>query len=271
MTLRDALRDLTPPLLQRAVRGVRRGGLRFEGDYASWPQAQRASGGYDREGILQRVLEAELKVKRGEAADARDGVTFGAVQFSLPVMAALARAANTRGDGLRVLDFGGAFGGLYRHFRAFGLRTRVTWTVIEQPAYVAPGAQHFQNEELRFGASLDETLAGAPVDVVLFSSVLQYLEDPYALLRRVAAWGPGEVVIDRTPCSALERDILVVQKVPREIYRASYPCWIFSRWRLLEAFGPRYRQLASFAEASGPWRAGGAAFELAGFLLDRQA
>jgi putative methyltransferase (TIGR04325 family) len=271
MTLRAALRDLTPPLLQRAVRRARRSGLRFEGNYASWPEAQRASQGYDGEQIAHRVLEAELKVKRGEAADARDGVTFDAVQFSLPVMAALARAANERGDDLRVLDIGGAFGNLYRHFRAFGLRTGVSWTVIEQPAYMKPGVEHFQDGRLRFGTSLEEELAVAPADVVLLSSVLQYLEEPHTLVRRVAAWGPGQVVVDRTPCSALERDVLTVQKVPEEIYRASYPCWILSRRRLLDAFGPRYRLLASFADASGTWHAGGTEFELAGFLLDRIA
>jgi putative methyltransferase (TIGR04325 family) len=271
MTLRDTLRDLTPPLLQRAVRSARRGGLRFEGEYASWPQARRASGGYDSEGILQRVLEAELKVKRGEAADARDGVTFGAVQFSLPVMAALTRAASARGDGLRVLDIGGAFGGLYRQFRAFGLRTRVEWTVVEQTAYVELGAQHFQTAELRFSASLEDALADTPADVLLLSSVLQYLPEPLALVRRLAHWGPAQVVLDRTPCSALSRDILTVQHVPAAIYRASYPCWIFSRERLLEVFHPRYAALASFTDGSGAWRAGAVSFELSGFLFDRKA
>lgn len=269
MTLRAALRDLTPPLLQRAVRRARRSGLRFEGNYASWQDAQRASGGYDGEQIVQRVLEAELKVKRGEAADARDGVNFDAPQFSLPVMAALARAANEHGDGLRVLDVGGAFGNLYRHFRAFGLRSRVSWTVIEQPAYVKAGVEHFQDGHLRFGTSLAAELAAAPADVILLSSVLQYLEDPHALVRHAVARGPGQVVVDRTPCSALARDVLTVQKVPAEICRASYPCWILSRQRLLDAIGPRYRLLASFADASGTWRAGGNEFELAGFLLDR--
>jgi len=270
MTLRETLCDLAPPLLQRAARRLR-GGLRFEGDYSDWAAAQRASGGYDAGEIVRRVLEAERQVKDGKAADARDGVLFDQVQFSLPVMAALARAALARGDGLRVLDLGGAFGGLYRQFRAFGLRTRVEWTVVEQLAYVELGAKHFQTGELRFSASLEDALAGAPADVLLLSSVLQYFPEPHALIWRFASWGPAQVVIDRTPCSALARDVLAVQQVPAEIYRASYPCWIFSRERLLEAFRPRYAALASFVDGSGAWRAGAASFELAGFLLDRQA
>lgn len=271
MTLRDILRDLTPPLLQRAVRSASGRGLRFAGDYSSWEAAQRASGGYDAEEIVRRVFDAELKVKSGAAADTRDGVLFDQVQFSLPVMAALARAAQARGNGLRVLDIGGAFGGLYRQFRAFGLRSKVAWTVVEQPAYVKLGAEHFQTEELRFSSSLDEAFVGAPADVVLLSSVLQYLPEPHALARRITQWGPGHVVMDRTPCSALARDILAVQHVPTEIYRASYPCWIFSRERLLAAFHPRYRVLATFANGSGAWRASSGSFELAGFILDRKA
>jgi putative methyltransferase (TIGR04325 family) len=271
MALRDALRDLTPPALRRAVRDALGRGLRFEGDYPSWEAAQSASGGYDGDEIVQRVFEAELKVHRGEAADARDGVTFSTVQFCLPVMAALARAASARGDGLRVLDFGGAFGGLYRQYRAFGLRTPVQWTVVEQPTYVERGAAHFQTAELRFSASLDEAVADAPADVVLLSSVLQYLPEPHAFVRRLAEWGPAHVVLDRTPCSALARDVLAVQRVPAEIYRASYPCWIFSRERLLEAFRPGYTALAVFTDGNGSWHASAASFELAGFLFDRRS
>jgi putative methyltransferase (TIGR04325 family) len=219
---------------------------------------------------VQRVLEAELKVQRGEAADARDGVTFDTVQFSLPVMAALARAATLRGGGLRVLDFGGAFGGLYRQYRAFGLRTPVQWTVVEQAAYVDAGAAHFQTAELRFSASLDAALAGTPADVVLLSSVLQYLPEPRAFVQRLADWGPAHMVVDRTPCSALARDVLAVQRVPAEIYRASYPCWIFSRDRLRDAFRPRYDALATFTDGTGSWHASAASFELAGFLFERR-
>jgi len=270
MTLRDTLREIAPPILLRTVRSALRRGLRFEGDYPTWQAAQRASRGYDSEEIVRRVYEGELKVKNGTAADARDGVPFSEMQFSLPVMAALARVANARGDGMRVLDIGGAFGGLYRQFRAFGLRNKVSWTVVEQLAFVKLGVAHFQNAELRFSAFMDEALAGAPADVVLLSSVLQYLPEPHALIRRIVGWGPGHVVIDRTPCSALERDVVTVQRVPPEIYRASYPCWIFSRQRLLGAFAPVYAALASFTDASGAWRSSSASFELVGFILDRQ-
>lgn len=271
MTLRHALKQLTPPILLRIARSVLRRGLRFDGDYATWHEAQRASGGYESEAIVRRVYEAEFKVKRGDAVDARDGVLFGEMQFSLPVMGALARVAAHCKGVLRVVDFGGAFGGLYRQYKAFADPGAVSWTVVEQQSFVDLGRAQFQSQELRFAATLDEAFAPGRPDVLLLSSVLQYLSEPYALVGQIAASGVAHVVIDRTPCSELDRDVLTVQTVPPEIYPASYPCWIFSRERLLGAFAPAYRALTAFDDGSGRWHSASTSFELAGFVLDRQA
>jgi putative methyltransferase (TIGR04325 family) len=269
VTLRDALRNLAPPLLVRTVRTALRRGLRFEGDLATWEEARAASGGYDSEAVLRRMLEAELKVKKGEAVDARDGVTFGEMQFALPVMAALARVCAIRGGAVRVLDIGGAFGGLYRQYKAFVPGGKASWIVVEQAALVKLGKQHFENEELQFAFSLEEALVASPADIVLLSSVLQYLPQPYALMSRIVASGIPHVVIDRTPCSCLDRDVLSVQRVPPEIYEASYPCWIFSQRRLRAAFAPVYGVLSSHADGSGKWRSSTVEFELAGLILER--
>jgi len=269
MTLRTLIRELTPPLLLRAGRRAGRArGLRFEGDYASWGDARKASSGYDSADISNRVFEAEMKVRDGRAADARDGVCFDRIQYSLPVMAALARAAVMRSRVLRVLDYGGALGGSYRHFKAFLPPARVEWVVVEQPHYVELGKTHFQSGELRFAATLDDALQDRPADVVLLSSVLQYLPAPYELLRRLAAAATPHIVIDRTPCSALARDVLAVQTVPPQIYPASYPCWIFSRQRLLEPLVGAYALVSDSADASGQWESDRGSFVLAGFILD---
>jgi putative methyltransferase (TIGR04325 family) len=271
MALRDTLRDITPPILARTMRKALGGrGLRFEGDYGSWAEASAASGGYDKEEIARRVYDAELKVAKGEAVDARDGVLFDTMQFSLPVMAALMRAAARSGGSLRVVDFGGAFGGLYRHYKALGVPGEVAWTVVEQRRFASLGAAQFQNGELRFLDSLEAALAASQPDVLLLSSVLQYLPDPYALIRRIGEASAAHVVIDRTPCSELDRDVLTVQTVPPSIYPASYPCWILARRRLVSSFTPAYQLWAEFTDGTGQWSATAAKFQLAGFVFDRQ-
>jgi putative methyltransferase (TIGR04325 family) len=266
--VKRAIRDFTPPIFFRLIGPRRRQGLRFQGDYAGWSEASKASGGYDQDQILRRVFDAEMRVKRGEAADARDGVTFDAVQFSLPVMAGLLRAAAGKQGPLKVLDFGGAFGGLYRQYKALGLPATVDWAVVEQRAYAKLGAANFQNHELRFFETLEDALQ-PETDVILVSSSLQYLPDPYAFLARILASNADHVLLDRIPCTNLRRDALTVQTVPPEIYPASYPCWLLSRERLLQAFAPRYRMLTSFTDGSGCWSSDVADFEWAGFIFDQ--
>jgi putative methyltransferase (TIGR04325 family) len=269
MFLKQAIRELTPPILFRAIQKGRKRGLVFQGDYADWSEAQKASRGYDQKEILQRVFDAEMKVKRGEAIDARDGVPFDTFQFSLPMMMGILRAAALRQEPLTVVDFGGAFGGLYRQYKALGVPGRVNWAVVEQRAFTTLGIAHFQNDELRFFETLDDALQTSAPDIVLLSSVLQYLPEPYALLTRIVESGARQVLINRTPCANRPRDVLTVQTVPPEIYPASYPCWILSRERLLKAVAPQYRVLASFTDGSGHWSSDVTEFELAGFILDR--
>lgn len=267
MTMRAILKECVPPILLRMIRPLRRRGIRFEGEFPDWESAQGVSRGYDQADIVQRIFDAERKVRSGEAADERDSVLFDSVQFSLPVMAALARIATIRRAPLRVLDFGGAFGGIYRQYQAFGLPVPASWNVVEQAGFVER-AREFETAQLRFHFRVEDVLSEGLPDVAVFSSVLQYLEHPDDILGRIRAAGVPHVVIDRTPCHAGERDLLVIQRVPAEIYRASYPCWIFSSPRLLRTMKD-YKVIASFEDANGPWQAAGTRFDLSGFILDR--
>jgi hypothetical protein len=77
MNLFKALaRDWLPPVLARWFRQMRGGGIRFEGDFDNWEQANSRCTGYDAEEILAKVLASTLKVKHGEAAAERDSVLF---------------------------------------------------------------------------------------------------------------------------------------------------------------------------------------------------
>jgi putative methyltransferase (TIGR04325 family) len=268
--LRTVVKDFVPPVILRVARRIQGRGIRFEGVFDSWKDAREASSGYEQGEIAQRIYEAECKVHSGDATDERDGVLFQTVQFSLPVMAALARAAFARKGRLRVLDFGGAFGGTYRQYCAFGLPRDVAWNVVEQSDFVKLG-RSFESPDLRFFTTVEEVLEGGLPDVVLFSSVLQYLEDPFDVLRKFVLAGVPQVVIDRTPCADADEHLLTVQKVPREIYKASYPCWIFSRSRFLSAMEEHYRVVAAFGDSTGRWQGPGRNFDLAGLILDRRA
>lgn len=235
------LRRLAPPGLRRIARHCLRHRI-YRGDYASWPEARRASRGYDDAAIANKVIAATRAVRDGRALWERDTVLFHTPEVNKPLVCALRRAASLNGGGLNVADFGGALGSTWWQHRnvlsSFEVRR---WSVIEQPALVAAGRREFTIDPLRFYSTLDEVRKTEAPSVLLLSSVLPYLEDPHALLGEIREGGFRHLIIDRTGFVARARDRLTVQHVPPEIYSASYPCWFFNRAGVLTDLGESWR------------------------------
>ncbi len=218
----------------RALDGGRgASGLGLDGDYASWADALVASTGYDDEMILDKTRVAALAAKRGDAAFERDSVAFSQPEYAWSLLAALMWIAAKNGGRLSVLDFGGSLGSSYFQHRLFLERLNsVRWVVVEQPGHVRVGQREFADERLRFCGTIDEATAESQPDVVVLSSVLQYLERPHEVLSELLGLECDHLVLDRTTVWDGPRDRLCVQTVPPAIYDASYPCWVFSKARL---------------------------------------
>ncbi len=250
--LKALARDWLPPVLARWFRQIRGGGIRFEGDFATWAEANNHCTGYDAKEILAKVLTSTLKVKHGEAAFERDSVLFDKIEYSWPVLAGLMWAAARSGGRLNVLDFGGALGSSYFQNRKF-LQSlpEVRWNVVEQPHYVDAGRKHIQDEQLRFYKTLEECLAENQPSVILLSSVLQYIESPTDLISKLNKVGALCLIVDRTSFTLHGKDRLVVQKVPAAIYSASYPMWIFSQSEFEKLMSKNWRIVATNISPEG--------------------
>lgn len=234
--MRYFFKEWIPPILLRIMRLVYGGGTQFEGNYASWGEAAAKCSGYDGEHILTKVLDATLKVKRGEAAFERDSVLFDAIEFDWPVLAGLMWVA-ARNDGrLSVLDFGGALGSSYfQNRKYFENLSRFHWGVVEQVHYVEAGKKYLQDQRLRFYKSTEECVADIQPNVILVSSTLQYIEKPYELLNEFVNEDVDVLIISRTPFVEDGNDIIAIQTVPASIFSATLPCWLFSKSKVLDA------------------------------------
>jgi len=249
ISLKRIVRLFVPPIILNMGQKIcSLQSLVFEGNYSSWQEAVNVTEGYDEPTILERVREAALKVKHGEAVFERDSVCFYYEEYRWPALACLLRVAAEHGGVLRVLDFGGALGSFYfQHRKHCQCLKEVRWSVVEQAHYVECGRTEFQDESLRFYESMSECLEDGGVDVVFCSSVLEYLEDPHAMLGKFSKLGIKYLLLDRTPFIEAERDRLTVQTVPASIYSASYPAWFFSSFRFkseLNKLG--FNQIAEF-------------------------
>ena len=237
MTLKELVKLITPPFLINIAKRIRQSsGNRstdaygLSGDYHSWNEAMAASAGYDSGIILEKTRSALLKVKNNEAVYERDSVLLDEIDYAWPVLAGLMWVAAHHGGTLNVLDFGGSLGSTYFQNRTFlsGLPV-VRWNIVEQTRHVETGKAWFEDNRLRFFADIAGCLANTQPNIVLLSSVLQYLEQPYIVIDQIMTLPCDHVIIDRTPFWSGPTDRLCVQSVSPSIYPASYPCWIFSR------------------------------------------
>ena len=178
--------ELTPPLIRKQIDKIFRGhpSWYFKGEYQNWDEARAASSGYDDQVILNKVLTAILKVKSGEVACERDSVTFDTVQYSWPLLANLMWVAAKNNGALSVLDFGGALGSTYYQNKKYLDTIPILhWNIVEQKNYVEAGKDKIASKSLRFYETINQCAAENKINVAIFSGVLDFLEDPYLILR----------------------------------------------------------------------------------------
>jgi putative methyltransferase (TIGR04325 family) len=271
MKARSLVTGLLPPLVTNRMRRWSGRTLRFSGHPANWAEATRISSGYGDVRILERVLCATRAVMSGEGQYERDSVLLDQPEYRFAVLAGLLRAGAGHGV-LDVIDFGGSLGSSYRQCHPFlkGLKS-IRWWVVEQAPLVAAGQAEFTTDELRFVRSLGEVPRAKGEQVILASSVLQYLEDPEAKLHAFADTYAAHLIIDRTPLSTEAEDRLCIQHVPKHIYPGSYPCWIFSYPRLVALLSRDWQVICDFPCSEGTARTDdGLSFEFRGLILERR-
>ena len=268
--IKPLVKEWLPPALLRAVQHLRGKGIRFEGNYKTWEEAAALCTGYAAGSILDKVLEATIKVKRGDAVFERDTVMFDDIQYSWPVTSALMWAAAKNNGSLNVLDFGGALGSSYFQNRKFLSSLKfISWHVVEQEHFVEKGKAFIEDDVLKFHASIEESVNAITPDVILISSVAQYLPRPQWLFDKINSIEADILLFDRTPFTRATENTICIQHVPSNIYEASYPMWLLSRNKLLGQLS-NWRVHEGFASPEGNVISkAGVEFEFSGYIFER--
>jgi putative methyltransferase (TIGR04325 family) len=181
------------------------------------------------------------------AAWDRDGATFAQPHLHAPLLAALRDSARAEGGRLHLVDFGGGLGGTWRQYSpSLSDLADVRWSVVEQPHFVEVGQREFTDTRLSFQPTLAKAQSETAATVVLFSSVLQYVPDPHALLAEAVQLGFRHVIIDRTSFWNGGRDRLTVQFTPPGLGGGSYPCWLFDQVRLFAPLSETHERVSEW-------------------------
>jgi putative methyltransferase (TIGR04325 family) len=243
LNLKNTLKRILPGWLIRKITGIFYG---WHGDYSDWNEARSVCTGYDSEAILRKVEHSAMLVKTGDVAFERDSFIFDEVQYSYPFLAALMWVAARNNGKINMLDFGGSLGSAYYQNRKFlDSLPDVNWSIVEQPGFVKTGKEHFEDQRLHFFYNVGECFKMFDINVALFSSVLQYLENPFEALDLLKSHGIKYLIIDRTPFIT-GKDRITVQKVNPRIYKASYPCRFFNKDKFLSKLSLDYDLVMEF-------------------------
>lgn len=220
----------------------------WRGNYASWKEAEAVCSGYKSANILEKVKTATLKVKNGQAVYERDSILFNKIEYSWPLLANLLWIAGSNGNHLSVIDFGGSLGSSYFQNRLYLNRLKkVTWSVVEQPGFVAAGKKEIAGEQLDFFETTDAAQAAkGPHHVLLMSCVLPYIEKPFDLLKNLAGKNIPYIIIENTYFNTLPANRLTIQKVPPVFYDASYPAWFLNYDEVIMTLHEKYDMVAEY-------------------------
>lgn len=204
----------------------------FQERYESWGHARSICGsGYESELILHKTLNSTKAVLSGSAKYCRDSVLFQGIDYNYPLHWFLACYALRNSGKLCVVDVGGGFGALYaQHKQILPGNVKLSWHILEQSSYYDYGIELFRdNDEVDFHKSLDAILISDP-PILLLSGVLMYLEDPFSMIYDLRKKFPASpILIDRTIVSRVPHEsYITIQRVPAEIFEASYPMWVMS-------------------------------------------
>jgi putative methyltransferase (TIGR04325 family) len=242
--------DWLPPKLVQLFRRFRLKSW-YCGPYSSWNAALADSSGYDSELILARALQGTLIAMENEYSYERDGIVFNDGQYSWPILCGLLWVS-ARDGRLDVLDFGGSLGGTYlQHKKFFNSMTNVVWNIIEQDHVVDAAKKYINYKPLNFYTQIANCMKESNPNAVLFSSVLQYLDKPEMIVSELQTVNAKYLIIDRTPINNEELNKVFVQRVPPNIYDASYPVNIFSKKYFLEVLFSEWTLIASGQSPEG--------------------
>lgn len=268
-SFKKLVKDWLPPVVAQSLVDIIYDDVHYDGPFDSWKAAARRCVGYDAQHILHKVLNATLKVKKNEVLFERDSVVFNEANYSWPIVACMMWAVAAAGGRLDVLDFGGALGSSYYQYKKLlEPLPLVRWSVVEQSHFVEAGRNYIQDGELQFYVTIDECLQVNSPNIILFSSVLQYLENPYDILEELVNYNFKYLLIDKTPFSNCEK--IVVQKVPKKIYDATYPMWVIDEEKMLSILYKDWNVIETFCSAERQVRISSFDFKFKGLILERK-
>ena len=221
---------LLPPKIRVLVRVLLSRFIGFT-KLESWELAVRKSSGYESVNIVEPVVTAARRVQHDLESSNFSNSRYQ--QIAAGMLYCISQGRFNAGEPIRVLDVGGGGADYFRYFQTFAPQINFDWTVLETPFMAEAMSNEFGQSlsNLRWVNSIENT--GEIYDVVLCSSVFQYVENPIELLATLVAKS-GYLIVNRIPLVDASEHFVAVQRIISNGKRASYPVHFFAEKKFLK-------------------------------------
>jgi putative methyltransferase (TIGR04325 family) len=221
---------LLPPKIKVLVRVLLSRFIGFT-KIESWESAVRKSSGYESVNVVEPVVAAARRVQNDSESSTFSNSRYQ--QIAAAMLYCISQGRFNTGEPVRVLDVGGGGADYFHHFQTFAPQINFDWTVLETPAMAEAMSNEFgQNlSNLRWTSSTENT--NEIYDVVLCSSVFQYVKNPVELLATLVSKS-GFLIVNRIPLVDSSEHFIAVQRIISNGKRVSYPVHFFAEKKFLK-------------------------------------
>ena len=153
----------------------------YIGPYQNWEIAQQNSKGWNDERILDKIVLNTDFCLNNPGYYERDGEVLSDENYPKKIVEFL---NETIIDNDVVLDYGGSLGSLYYQIRSKINLKILNWVILEQKIFFEASKKIKKNKEISFIEDL-ENIQNLKPAVIIFSSVLQYLNDPKLIIDKI--------------------------------------------------------------------------------------
>jgi putative methyltransferase (TIGR04325 family) len=223
------IKILIPRYLITKINILLKRDIKIIGSFKNWKEAVKNSGTYNNDRIFKNSKKSFLKVINNKAKFERDSVIFSQEKLNEPLIKLMEkiRKKNNKKK-LVILDYGGSFGSTYfQNKKVLSNKFCYQWDIIEQKKIVNFANRSIKFDNLTFQTSLNNYLKKNRPNIVLFSSVIHYLETPFEIILKLINKKVDYFLILNTPFFQNETKIKI-QINPKNIYEANYPIRIFN-------------------------------------------
>lgn len=213
----------------------------LKGQFNNWESAEKlCNSGYSSNEIFKNVKKKFLISTKNNSYLERDGLLIKKNKNIDTIIKYYLKCLRKNNKNIKILDVGGGTGYIYfKNIRLLNKNKNLKWIIFEQKKVIDFLKKNIKIKQFIFTNTIKKKFKNN-INIVLLQSSLQYFKKPYKLLNKLISLDPEYLIIDETPFSNNQKEIVKIQVIPERIYNVKYPLHILNERKIIQTFRSKY-------------------------------